>query len=832
MLSDERDADVIDVAVIGMACRFPGADGVDGFWELLCTGREGLSRFERAQLAAAGVPPQLLADPRFVGVHGVVPDADVFDSGFFEFTPAEAELTDPQHRLFLQFCHAALEDAGYDPHRYPGLISVYGGAAINTYLQQNVLAHVDQSVTSRHFQLMVGNDKDFLATRVAYKLDLKGPAYTVQTACSTSLVAVHLACQGLLNGECDIALAGGVTVKFPQVKGYLYEEGAILAADGTVRAFDAAATGTVPGNGVGVVVLKPLAQALADGDTVHAVIKGTAVNNDGAKKVSFAAPGREGQVAVISEAHQVSGVHPDTIGYVEAHGTGTRLGDPVEVAALTEAFRRQTRRTGYCGIGSVKTNLGHLDAAAGVASLIKATLMLRHRTMVPTLNFTRPNPAIDFPSTPFYVVTDSSEWTTDGGPRRAGVSSFGIGGTNAHLVLEEAPAVVRRPAGRSAELIVLSARTGTGLERATANLARHLKAHPELSLADVAFTLGAGRAAREHRLALVCTSVRDAALTLALADRNRLVTGAPGTDRPEVAFAAVDRLGDGGAHALALLTEVPAFAEAAREVTGDPEAALRADDASAAFVAQYALLRLLDEWGVEITTVTGAPVAGLLTAVAEGRITPSDALTRLDGDWSAAPPTGDGPVFSPVPAEPGLAGLLRAVAELWVAGADVDWARVLGGPDRGRIPLPTYPFERQRYWAEPAGRAAVAPGGGPNLRDQLADADDETRLDLLIGFVQQQISRVLGGNVAAPDPDRSLFEMGLDSLILIDITARLTEELEETIDASAFVEHPTIREFVGHQARALGLVAETDVDGGTTTGRTSRRAAQRRGAPR
>ncbi|WP_369217469.1 beta-ketoacyl synthase N-terminal-like domain-containing protein, partial [Streptomyces flavofungini] len=404
--SDASDVSGNDIAIVGMAGRFPGADSVGEFWELLRSGREGITRFSDGELADAGVPAALRADPAYVRAHGILPDVDLFDTGFFEFTPAEAEVIDPQHRLFLQSCHTALEDAGYDPRRYDGLISVYGGAAINTYLQQHVLPSIDQTATSDHFKVMVGNDKDFLATRVSYKLDLRGPSYSVQTACSTSLVAIHLACQGLINGECDMALAGGVTVKLPQARGYLYEEGAILSPDGRVRTFDAAAGGTVLGNGVGIVVLKLLEDALDAGDTIHAVIKGTATNNDGSLKVSYAAPGKEGQAAVIAEAHAVSGTDPESVSYVEAHGTATRLGDPVEVSALTDAFRRSTPATGFCAIGSLKSNVGHLDAAAGVAGVIKTALMLRHRSLVPTLNYARPNPAIDFAATPFYVNTE------------------------------------------------------------------------------------------------------------------------------------------------------------------------------------------------------------------------------------------------------------------------------------------------------------------------------------------------------------------------------------------------------------------------------------------
>ncbi len=503
-----------DIAIVGMAGRFPGADSVGEFWELLRAGREGITRFSDEELADAGVPAALRADPAYVRAHGVLPDVDLFDTGFFEFTPAEAEVIDPQQRLFLQSCHTALEDAGYDPRRYDGLISVYGGAAINTYLQQHVLPSIDQTATSDHFKVMVGNDKDFLATRVSYKLDLRGPSYSVQTACSTSLVAIHLACQGLINGECDMALAGGVTVKLPQTRGYLYEEGAILSPDGRVRTFDAQAGGTVLGNGVGIVVLKLLEDALDAGDTIHAVIKGTATNNDGSLKVSYAAPGKEGQAAVIAEAHAVSGTEPESISYVEAHGTATRLGDPVEVSALTDAFRRGTSDTGFCAIGSLKSNVGHLDAAAGVAGVIKTALMLRHRSLVPTLNYQRPNPAIDFAATPFYVSTETKPWTAEG-PLRAGVSSFGIGGTNAHAILQEAPQQdPGDPSAREEQLLLLSARTPTALDALTDALADHFEAAPGTDLADAAYTLALGRRAHRHRRAVICADSAEAVRAL------------------------------------------------------------------------------------------------------------------------------------------------------------------------------------------------------------------------------------------------------------------------------------------------------------------------------
>ncbi|MGW7131153.1 SDR family NAD(P)-dependent oxidoreductase [Streptomyces bobili] len=701
-----------DVAIIGMAGRFPGADDLDSFWRLLSEGREGITRFSREDLAAAGVPARLLDDPQYVPAHGVIPDVDLFDTGYFEFTPAEAAITDPQHRILLTAGHAALEHAGYDPARYDGLISVYAGAAINTYLQQQVLPHVDQSATSDHFAVMVGNDKDFLATRLSYKLDLKGPSYAVQTACSTSLVALHLACQGLVNGECDMALAGGVTVKLPQTKGYLYEEGAILSRDGHVRTFDADAGGTVLGNGVGVLVLKLLGDAIADRDTIHAVIKGTATNNDGAGKVSFAAPGAAGQTAVIREAHTVSGVDPRSIGYVEAHGTATRLGDPVEVSALTRAFRESTADTGFCAIGSVKSNIGHLDAAAGVAGVIKTVLMMKHRTLVPTVNHTTPNPAIDFAAGPFKVSTDTAPWTGEG-PLRAGVSSFGIGGTNAHAILQEAPpAPVTGAAHRARQLLVVSARTATALATAAQNLAAHLEGDDPASLADVAYTLAVGRRAHEYRLA-VAGSDRAA---LARELRDAPVAERPGTG--EVSFVFAEDVPDAAGLAGRWAAAEPAFAahhEAALAAGAD-----RLGERGRAFAVQYALGRFWLGCGLTPVAVHGDGLAARVAACVTGVLRLQDALTG-DGE---EPPAARAriPVRGAHDEVRGVAlgvtdGPWDGVARAWQAGAAVDWAAWFEGEERGRVPLPTYPFEGRRCWLTgPDTGAAADPvtGRGPH----------------------------------------------------------------------------------------------------------------------
>ncbi len=523
------------VAVIGMAGRFPGAASVAELWRNLCGGVESISFFTADELAAAGVDPRLLADPRYVRARGVIAGADLFDAAFFGYTPREAEAMDPQHRLFLECAWGALEDAGYVPGAAAGSIGLYAGAGFGGYLA-NLASRPELLAAMGEFQALIGNDKDFLPTRVSYKLDLKGPSVSVQTACSTSLVAVHLACQSLVHGECDMALAGGVSVRVPLAAGYLYQEGGIVSPDGHCRAFSADARGTVGGSGAGVVVLKPLDRALADGDSIYAVIRGSAVNNDGAAKVGYTAPSVEGQAAVIAEAQAMAEVEPETIGYVEAHGTGTALGDPVEIAALAQVFRGGGDRRGTCAIGSVKTNLGHLDAAAGVAGLIKTALALHDRVLPPSLHCERTNPEIDFAATPFAVHGALRDWPANGSPRRAGVSSFGIGGTNAHLVLEEAPEPEASEGGRPWQILTLSARTASALDTATAELADHLARHPGLDLADVAYTLQVGRKGFDHRRIAICRDREDAVQALRGPDPRRVLSRLEEVRERPVAF--------------------------------------------------------------------------------------------------------------------------------------------------------------------------------------------------------------------------------------------------------------------------------------------------------
>ncbi|WP_416671488.1 type I polyketide synthase [Egbenema bharatensis] len=512
------------IAIVGMAGQFPGAKNLDQFWQNLQNGVESIARFTDEELLASGVPLDSLKSPNYVKAGSFLEGIDQFDADFFGFNPKEAEITDPQHRLFLECAWEALEMAGYNPEVYDGRIGAYAGAGWNGYLYKNIRLNQELIESVGLHQALIGSDKDFLTTRVSYKLNLKGPSIDVQTACSTSLVAVNLACQSLLNYQCDMALAGGISLTIPQKSGYSYQEGGILSPDGHCRAFDANAQGTVFGSGVGVVVLKRLEEAIADGDTIHAVIKGSAVNNDGSLKVGYTAPSVEGQAEVILEAIALADVSPESISYVETHGTGTALGDPIEIAALTQAFRSATNRTGFCAIGSVKTNIGHLDTAAGIASLIKTVLAFKHQQIPPSLHFEQPNPQIDFPNSPFYVNTSLADWHRNGTPRRAGVSSFGIGGTNAHVVLEEAPAIKRSGSARPWQLLLLSAKTQSALEMVTTNLVTHLKQQPELPLADVAHTLQTGRKAFEHRRMVVCQTIDEAISHLDACDPQHVIT--------------------------------------------------------------------------------------------------------------------------------------------------------------------------------------------------------------------------------------------------------------------------------------------------------------------
>ncbi len=779
------------VAIIGMAGRFPGAISIESFWQNLQDGVESLSLFTDEELIAAGVPAALVNNSNYVKVGGVLDNIDLFDAEFFDLNPKEAELTDPQHRLFLECAWSALENAGYDSTKCESRIGVYAGASLNNYLSFDLKN--DQLGSGESYQKLIGNDKGFLSTRVSYKLNLTGPSITVQTACSTSLVATTLAYQSLQNYQCDMALAGGVSIRLPQKTGYFYEPGGPLSPDGHCHAFDAKAQGTTVGNGVGVVVLKRVKDAIADGDCIYAVIKGAAINNDGAMKVGYTAPSVDGQAEAIAEAIMLAEVEPETIGYIEAHGSGTALGDPIEIAALTKVFRANTEKKSFCAIGSVKTNIGHLDAAAGVTGLIKTALALKHQLIPPSLNFEQPNPEIDFANSPFYVNTKLREWKGST-PRRAGVSSLGMGGTNTHVVLEEAPTLPASSPSRPCQLLVLSAKTESALATATQNLSQHLTLHPDINLADVAYTLQMGRRDFSHRRILICSDVQDAIRTLNQPTSQQTVTQfqESGTRSVAFIFPGIDALyADMGRelyetesvfraqiercclilrpHLELDLRSVIYPKESERETAVEKLQQTRFAR-SALFVIEYAVAQLWISWGISPQAMIGQGVGEYVAATLAGVFSVEDALalvanessiellqkvrfnpptipfiSNVSGTWitqaQATNPnswvqpqqlerfnegiaellkdnqrimlkvgcrktlsTEESTVLTSIPSpheqQSDVAFLLNTLGQLWMLGIKIDWSSFYANERRHRLPLPTYPFERQRYWIE------------------------------------------------------------------------------------------------------------------------------------
>ncbi|MEH1968895.1 type I polyketide synthase [Nostoc sp.] len=793
-----------EIAIIGINGRFAGANNVEKFWENLRDGVESISHFTDEELLASGIEPTLLNDPNYVKASSIVEGIELFDAAFFGFTPRDAEITDPQHRIFLESAWEALESAGYDSESYKGKIGVYAGVTNSNYLFTNLYSNQDLMHSVDALNLFIGNEKDNLSTQTSYKLNLTGPSINVQNNCSTSLIAVHLACQSLLNGESDIALAGGVSIaKLPQKSGYQYQEGVLCSPDGHCRSFDANAKGTIFGDGLGIVVLKRLADAVADGDFINAVIKGSAINNDGSLKVGYTAPSVNGQREVILEALALADVEPDTISYIEAHGTATPLGDPIEIKALTQAFRASTNKKGFCAIGSVKSNIGHLDTAAGVTGLIKTVLALKHKQIPPSLHFEKPNPEIDFANSPFYVNTKLSEWKTNGLPRRAGVSSFGVGGTNAHVILEEAPVIEASSASRPWQLLLLSAKTSTALESATANLAAYLQQHPNINLPDVAYTLQVGRRAFDHRRLVVCQDVNDAVRLLKNEDPQRVFSYHWKPSRCPVIFMFSGQ-GSQYANMGRELYEVEpiyrrhidACAKILQPHLGldirhllfpseEIEAANQqlqqtALTQPALFVIEYALAELLMSWGVRPEAMIGDGIGEYVAAAIAGVFSLEDAvfivanrgqlrsLTKIQlnppgirfisnetGSWitdaQATNPNywsqnlqqtvkfsdsishlleqfegvflevGPGQnlstltkqhldinakqhVLTSLPhikeQQSDVSYLLQTLGQLWLFGVDIDWSGFYTEEQRHRLPLPTYPFERQRYWIE------------------------------------------------------------------------------------------------------------------------------------
>ncbi|MCB0193851.1 MAG: SDR family NAD(P)-dependent oxidoreductase [Anaerolineae bacterium] len=712
-----------DIAIIGVAGRFPGAKNVREFWQSLIEAKEGITFFSEEELVREGIPPAVVHHPDYVKASPILQDIEFFDAAFFGYSPREAEAMDPQHRLLLECAWATLEDGGYAPDSYQGAIGVYAGSggSISSYL----LAYLDHNpsvrgATGSYHHL--GNDKDFLTTRISYKLNLRGPSIAVQTACSTSLVAVHLACQSLLSGECDMALAGGVSIRIPHQTGYFWEKGHIFSKDGHIRAFDEKAQGTIFGSGLGLVLLKPLENAIADNDSIYAVIKGSALNNDGGEKTSYMATKLAGQVNCMLEALAVAEVEPETLSFIETHGTGTAMGDPVEVKALAQAFRTATDKKGFCSLGAVKNNVGHLDTAAGITSLIKVALALRHKRLPPTINFESPNPRIDFENSPFYINTEVQEWKQSTGPRRAGVNSLGIGGTNAFVVLEESPC---EPAGISEStrpyyLVILSAKNSAALKRRLTDLSLWLdeEADNSLRIQDIVYTLQLGRSHFPVRCGLVITNVDDLQHKL-----KHIQNG--------------EQLED--------------YLYYNEESVRPPE--------------QRPVLKQFGAYLIEEIST---------------RNDLSKAMYREK---------------------------LLALADLFVQGYELAWSDLYACESCQRISLPTYPFEKKRYWipqidkdakpdlAPPQSRSnPVAIKPAPNHKT--TPALEEIERPVLGQLLQTDLSRMISGLLKIKteefSEDEILDDYGFDSMSFIALTNRLNETYALDLMPTLFFEYNTL----------------------------------------
>jgi acyl transferase domain-containing protein/glutamate-1-semialdehyde aminotransferase len=640
--------DLDGIAIIGMVGKFPGADSVEQLWQNLCQGVESIEFFGAGEVDPS-IDPQLSQNPDYIRARGMMAEAESFDAAFFGISPLEAEVIDPQARIFLELVASALEHAGYSSEKFDGSIGLYGGCSQNTYYTNHL--HGRQDILDRvgKLPMMFASEKDYLTTRVSYKLGLKGPSISFSTSCSSSLVAIGQAFQALSSYQCDLAVAGAVSIAAPQHSGYLYEEGSIFSPTGHCRPFDAQAQGTVFGNGGGVIVLKRLDEAVAAGDRVYAVIRGVGVNNDGADKVSFSAPSVDGQAEAVAMAHAYADFDPETISYIEAHGTGTVLGDPIEVAALTQAFRLQTEANQFCAIGSIKANIGHLADAAGVVGLIKIALALDCKQLPPSINFDTPNPKLDLEHSPFYVNTKLLAWPEGTSPRRAGVSSFGVGGTNVHIVLEEAPPARVSGKSRSQQLLLLSAKTSTALAATTRNLQAHLESNPGINLADVAHTLRHGRREFNYRSCVVCSDPADAVQALS-ADSHRVISRQVAVRNSGVVFMFPGQGSQYVNMGLSFYQDEPVFRDIIDRcadilqpllgldirsilypTTTDTEAAAitlgqTCFTQPALFIVEYALAQLWQSWGVIPQATIGHSIGEYVSACLAGVFSLEDAL--------------------------------------------------------------------------------------------------------------------------------------------------------------------------------------------------------------
>jgi thioester reductase-like protein len=761
------------IAIIGMSGRFPGANTIRTFWENIQGRKETIQFFSESELAAAGVPEKMRKDPNYVPAKGILEDITGFDASFFHINPREAELIDPQQRIFLECAWEAFEDGGYDPLSYSGRIGTFASVSKNTYLLFNLMSCPELYEAAVANQVLIANDKDYVSTRTSYKLNLRGPSITVQTACSSSLVAVHLACQSLLSGECEMAIAGGVSIDVPHKAGYLYQPGSIFSPDGHCRVFDANARGTVFGQGCGIVLLKPLKRAIEDRDSIHAVIRSSAINNDGSNKTGFTAPSIEGQADVIAEAIGLAQIDPQTISYIEAHGTGTSLGDPMEIEALKQAFAKYTQAEHFCALGSVKTNIGHLNVASGIAGLIKATLSLEQNEIPSSLHFDRPNPQIDFDRGPFFVSRGHAY--PEGGPRRAGISSFGIGGTNAHVVLEQSPVQKQKENGGDWQLLLLSGRSLNALKIRKEQLADFISSHHP-SLGDVAYTLQLGRHTFSHRSFVVCKCDEEAISAL-LNDQSHC-------EQPLCR----GRIAEDSNRSIAFFfPSVPINEELVQELYHSEPAYRSAFDHcnpqgadSRHIASQYALAQLWISWGIEPKAVFGEGI-GKQTAT----LFPMHKATENEGRLILEIGSGnkfrsEQPYLVSLPEQMDMRrALLTALGNLWLAGFQPAWTQFHVHSKAGRIPLPTYPFEHKRYWIE---RREQQPS--PAVKGESSSSRS----------VEQEIaaifSTLLGVKEVGLKDD--FFDLGGHSLLGTQLLAAVKEKFGLALSLHALFDAPTV----------------------------------------
>jgi 3-oxoacyl-(acyl-carrier-protein) synthase/thioesterase domain-containing protein/acyl carrier protein len=864
MLMSEENA--FDIAIIGMAGRFPEAKDITQFWQNIKNSKECITFFTNDELRDSGLTEDRIKDPSYVKASGVIKDIEMFDASFFGFTSREAELTDPQHRIFLECAWEALENAGCVPEKYNGIIGVFGGVSTNTYLLNNI-AKSDIIDTAGIYPIMIGNEKDFLCTRVAYKLNLKGPSMTIQTACSTSLVAVHVACQSILNGECDMAIAGGATVRVPQKAGYKYQEGGILSPDGHCRAFDEDAKGTVVGDGVGIVVLKSLENAINDRDYVYAIIKGTAINNDGSSKVGFTAPSVEGQASVIQEALNIADVSSDTIGYIEAHGTGTQLGDPIEVAALKNVFQKSIQNEKFCVIGSVKANIGHLDSASGVAGLIKVALMLDKRIIPPSINFKKTNPKLELDTSPFYINTRLKEWQTSGKPRRAAVSSFGLGGTNAHVVLEELEkeeGKQDKAHGREAmyNLITISAKTATSLKNSSEKLVNYLRENPSVEIKDVAYTLAMGRKEFSNRFYCVCKDKDDFVNSVTNKEWERSQEVFESSERVTM-FLFPEFDGNGKAVLKELYDSEKLFRESLDEcievisrklgvsltnmlmVSEFKEQADNRYKKLAQFSLQYALAALFDRLGIHADLCAGGIIGEYVALCTGGEVTLEDAISMIGDKFEAGKEVIIGSKYKMpyIPMESmedsrligsyldsnrdkqhtlivmglndmkdsfhtdvakclllsalpwskedsSVMHLLNTLGKLWMSGVSIDWAALYKGTSCTRIPLPTYCFDKKKYWIE----ASQFPHYSSGTETEKESNENKIPLELekaaISTHLKELCSEILG--IEKVNDKDDLFELGADSFMILQLNNEIEIKFKLKLPLKNIIENSTV----------------------------------------